>query len=72
MIVSLLSCQYLGLKNIRQGLVLNIFLKAYQYATTNERVCKCLGYDHVRATHANLHKCITQPNKPNKDPKKVE
>ncbi len=37
---------------------------------TNERVCKCLGYDHVRATHENLHKCITQLNKSNKGQKK--
>jgi hypothetical protein len=70
MIVSLLSCEYLASKDICQGLVLNIFFKAYQYATTNEKVCKCLGYDHIRATHANLHKCITQPKKSNKGQKK--
>ncbi len=69
-IVSLLNCEYLGSKNICQGLVLNIFLKAYQYATTDERVCKCLRYDHVKGTHENLHKCITQLNKSNKGQKK--
>jgi hypothetical protein len=49
---------------------MNIFLKAYQYETTNEKVCKCLKHDHVRSTHANLQECIIQPNKSNKGKKK--
>ncbi len=39
------------------------FFKACHYATTNEKVCKNIRYVFIKATQANLQKCITWPQK---------
>jgi hypothetical protein len=42
------------------------FSKAYQYATTNEKVCKNLKFVSIKSTKSYLQKCIAWPKKSRK------
>ncbi len=64
---SIISCECLSLEESFQGSCFgHVFVKACQYGSTNEKVCKNLKYVSIKFTHADLHKCISWPKKSKK------
>ncbi len=57
----------LGLEEIFQGTCFgHAFSKAYQYATTKEKVCKDLQYVSIKSAQRDLQKCVTCSKKSRK------
>ncbi len=56
------NCETLCLQESFNGTCFgHVFFKACQYATIYEKVCKNIRYVFIKATQANLQKCITWP-----------
>jgi hypothetical protein len=61
---SIISYETLGLQESFNGIYFgHAFSKACQYATIDEKMCRNIRYVSIKATQANLQKCITSPKK---------
>jgi hypothetical protein len=55
------SCESFGLEKNFKDLFWPCFSKAYQYGTTNEKVCRNLKYISIKFAQVDIQKCITWP-----------
>ncbi len=66
---SIVSCECLGLKENFQGPCFGyVFLKTFQYATTNEKMCQnfmyvSIQFQSIKSIQLDLKNCITWPKK---------
>jgi len=64
MIKFVVCCEILGLEESFEGYCFgHAFFKDYQYATTQDKVCKNLKDMSITFAQSNLQKCITWPKK---------